>query len=128
MDETSRISVPAPKRRYLTAEEKREIVEEAMVPGVSVSGVARSHGVNTNLLFHWRKLYRAGLFSTAQAASVGLLPVKVEEESKDKKGRMGRWAAEEVGWVEVSLARAQVRIGGQVNPGVVRAVLECLLG
>lgn len=128
MNDTSRLSVPALKRRYLSAEEKREIVEEAMVPGASVSAVARAHGVNTNLLFHWRKLYRAGLFSNPQAARVRLLPVKVEDESKDKKGRMGRCPGEEVGWVEVSLARAQVRIAGQVKPGVVRAVMECLLG
>ena len=127
MDDASRLSVPGPKRRYLSAEEKREIVEEAMVPGASVSAVARAHGVNTNLLFHWRKLYRAGLFLKPQAGSVRLLPVKVEEAGQDKKGRQESRAAE-VGWVEVSLARGQVRIAGQVNPVVVRAVLECLLG
>jgi transposase len=127
MHDTSRLSVPARKRRYLSAEEKRQIVEEAMVPGASVSAVARARGVNANLLFHWRKLYRAGLFSNPEAASVRLLPVQVEEEN-DKKGRGVGSTADEVGWIEVRLAKAQVRIAGQVNAGVVRAVLECLLG
>ncbi|PYU20143.1 MAG: hypothetical protein DMG30_22150 [Acidobacteria bacterium] len=34
------------KRRYRTAEEKRRIVEETLVPVASVARVARAHGVN----------------------------------------------------------------------------------
>jgi Transposase len=53
-----------PKKCYRSLEERRQIVEEALVPGVSVAAVARARGVNANLLFHWRKLYRAGLLTS----------------------------------------------------------------
>src|ERR1039457_3938341 len=48
-------------RRFRTRGERRRIVEETLSAGVSVATVARSHGVNANLVFHWRKLYHAGL-------------------------------------------------------------------
>jgi transposase len=32
------------------------IVEESLLPGMSVSSVARKQGVATNLLFRWRML------------------------------------------------------------------------
>jgi len=36
-------------------DEKRRIVGETFEPGASVSAVARRHGLNTNLLFTWRR-------------------------------------------------------------------------
>lgn len=42
-------------------EEKRRIVQETLRDGVSVSSVARAHGVNANQAFQWRRLYRDGL-------------------------------------------------------------------
>ena len=112
-------------RRYRSIEERRSIVEKALVPGASVAEIARAHGVNANLVFHWRKLYRAGLL--AETDAVRLLPVRVEAKGKNKKRRAANTAAEENGTVEVSLANSQVRIAGRVNEEVVRAVLECLL-
>jgi transposase-like protein len=41
-------------------QERRAIVEETLLPGASVSRVARRHDVNANQVFHWRKLYREG--------------------------------------------------------------------
>jgi hypothetical protein len=42
-------------------------VEETLVPGASVSRVARRHDVNANQVFHWRKLYQCAteLFGVA---------------------------------------------------------------
>ena len=48
-------------RRFRTVEERRQIVEETMVPGASVAGVARRHEVNANQVFVWRRLYQQGL-------------------------------------------------------------------
>ena len=48
------------KRRHRSKEERRRIVEESLVPGASVAVIARTHGVNANQVFHWRKLYRRG--------------------------------------------------------------------
>jgi transposase len=116
-----------PKKRYRSIEERRQIVEEALVPGISVSAVARAHGVNANLVFHWRKLYRAGLLSRPERDEVCLLPVRVQGECKSKSRRHTERVAEGDGRLEVSLAKAQVRIAGKVDGEVVRVVLECLL-
>ena len=42
-----------PRRRW-SAEQKRAMVAETLEPGVSVSSVARRHGINPNMLFAWR--------------------------------------------------------------------------
>jgi transposase len=122
------IAPTGPKKSFRSLEERRQIVEEALVPGVSVSAVARAHGVNANLLFHWRKLYRAGLLAGREQDEVRLLPVRVQRERKCKKARHTKLAAEEDGTLEVSMAKAQVRIVGKVNSEVLRVVLRCLQG
>src|SRR5271166_5061022 len=79
------IPQPRSKRRYRSAEERRRIVEETLVPGTSVAIVARAHGVNANQVFAWRKLYQSGLLGSADTTSVSaarpstvrLLPVSV---------------------------------------------------
>jgi transposase len=52
---------------YRALEEKRRIVEETLAEGTSVALVARTHGVNANLLFTWRKLYQAGRLGSGGA-------------------------------------------------------------
>ena len=42
-------------RRSWSRVEKRRIVEEAFRPGASVADVARSHGLNANQVFNWRR-------------------------------------------------------------------------
>ncbi len=48
------------RRRRWTAEEKRTIIEEAELPGNSISSVARKYDINPNQLFNWRRLMRDG--------------------------------------------------------------------
>jgi len=40
----------------------------ACTPGTSVAKLALEHGVNTNLLFKWRREYRAGKFGAPNPA------------------------------------------------------------
>lgn len=47
-------------RQFRSKQERREIVEETLKPGASVALVARSHGVNANQVFKWRRQYRQG--------------------------------------------------------------------
>jgi len=49
------------KRRRYSLELKKQILSEASVPGVSVSSVARRHGLNANLIFNWRRRFGGGL-------------------------------------------------------------------
>jgi hypothetical protein len=67
------IPQPRNKRRYRSAEERRRIVEETLVPCTSVAMVARGHGVNANQVFAWRKLYHAGRLGSTNATSVEVL-------------------------------------------------------
>ena len=53
----------AQRRRRWPAEEKARIVQETYAPGMSVSFVARQHGIQPNQLFTWRRLYAAGALS-----------------------------------------------------------------
>ena len=47
-------------RRRWTLAEKLSVVAQASQPGMSVSFVARQHGIAPNLLFRWRKLMSDG--------------------------------------------------------------------
>ena len=43
------------KKQFWADEEKREICQQASMPGVSVAQVARRYAVNANLIFNWLK-------------------------------------------------------------------------
>lgn len=139
------LSATGIKRHYRTAEEKRRIVEETLLPGVSVAVVARAHSVNANLVFHWRKLYPAGLLADRAATSLGkagtsgvrLLPVRVAEDAQNQRlvpaavstqYCVDREAVVAPGSMELTLAKAQIRITGSVDAQALRVVLECLRG
>ena len=55
------------RRRRWSAEEKARIVQETYAPGMSVSLVARQHGVAPNQVFKWRQLYAEGALSAVGA-------------------------------------------------------------
>ncbi len=48
------------RRRRWSAEEKARMVQETYAPGMSVSVIARQHGIAPNQLFTWRRLYAEG--------------------------------------------------------------------
>ena len=50
-----------------TTEFKREIAAAASAPGISVAKLALERGVNTSLLFKWRREYRAGKFGVPES-------------------------------------------------------------
>ncbi len=43
------------RSRHRSPQEKISIVQETLQPGITVSHVARLHGVNANQMFAWRK-------------------------------------------------------------------------
>ena len=55
------------RRRRWSAEEKTRIVQETYAPGMTVSLVARQHGIAPNQLFSWRRLYAEGALSAVSA-------------------------------------------------------------
>jgi transposase len=48
------------RRRRYSAEQKLQLVEETMAPGMTVSAVARLHGISPSLLFGWRRRMAEG--------------------------------------------------------------------
>jgi hypothetical protein len=90
-------------------------------------------------------MYDAGLLGStasvsirdASASCVRLLPVTVVDGAENKHPApvavsrecgVDRKAVVAPGSIEITLARAQVRITGPVDAGVLRVVLECLRG
>ncbi|WP_410401290.1 IS3-like element IS2 family transposase [Escherichia coli] len=61
------------KRRRRTSQEKIAIVQQSFEPGMTVSLVARQHGVAASQLFLWRKQYQEGSL-TAVAAGEQVVP------------------------------------------------------
>ncbi|HAJ7081920.1 TPA: IS3 family transposase, partial [Escherichia coli] len=61
------------KRRRRTTQEKIAIVQQSFEPGMTISLVARQHGVAASQLFLWRKQYQEGSL-TAVAAGEQVVP------------------------------------------------------
>jgi transposase len=125
-DQELQVRVPERKQRRRTVEERREIVEETLVPGASVSRVARRHDVNANQVFYWRKLYREGQLGGSRAATQ-LLPVKVGND-RPAEAVEGNGLAVRLGTMELELPKGTLRISGTADMAALRAVLECLVG
>ena len=58
------------RRRRYSANEKLALVDATTQPGMTVSAVARQHGVSPSLLFKWRQLMSQG----------GQVAVKADEQ------------------------------------------------
>lgn len=114
-------------RRFRTKAERRQIVEETMKPGVSVSQVARAHDVNANQVFHWRRQFREGWFEGQGKKSTGLLPVRITAAVGRKPGPVATARAARAGMIDIDLGHARVRIEGSADPDCVRAALEGLV-
>ena len=69
------------KRRYRTKLERRQIIEELLVPGAKTAAVAKAHGIRASQVNHWRRLYKQGLLEV-EASSTALVPVRISDGSK----------------------------------------------
>ena len=146
--ESSRVAVPVvrltpvpeaeAKRRRRSVQERRQIVEETLVPGASVARVARAHGVNANQVFYWRTLYRRGRLGGA-AAGAALLPVTISEPAVSETLAATASPRRQIalaggpdhsapGTIHIQLPKAKLRIEGTADAPTLRAVLEMLRG
>lgn len=122
---------------------KRRLAQAACAPGVSVAKLAQEHRVNANMLFKWRRQYRAGKFGAVgqddgasplpatlpevvppSLPSFQLLPViesvvSVTAEAGDRNVRLTEG-------IEIVFPVATVRVGHAADPALLRTVLECL--
>ena len=105
-----------------TKAERRAIVEETLVPGASVSRVARRHDVNANQVFHWRKLYQEGRLGTTS----NFLPVRVAREQRGEEVKASGLIPQP-GTMEIKLAKGTLRVFGTVDVMALRTVIESLV-
>lgn len=123
----------AVQRRRFTAEFKRGVVGETLVPGASVAAIALRHRLNANLLFKWRRRHlRQTALQPLKAAK--MLPVRIEAASTvvpiasstaiiQHKSRSRVRAR---GSIEIEYAQARIRVRGVVDIEALRVVLEAL--
>ena len=110
---------------------KREIVAATLLPGSSVSRVARRYDVNANQVFAWRRRYRD---VASEPAELRLLPVTVMPEPDTSEPPTlpsapppSAPAAVAGAVLEVMLPDgARVRLEGAVDPALAAAVLTAL--
>src|SRR5512135_1527721 len=98
---------------------KREIVAATLLPGSSVSRVARRYDVNANQGFAWRRRYRDG---AVELAELRLLPVRVTSDHPE-----GMVPARASGGIEIALAGGyRIRVSDGVQAATLRLVLDVL--
>ena len=117
----------AVQRRRFSAEFKRGVVEETLVPGASVAAIAMRHRLNANLLFKWRRNHqRRTALQPLKAAK--MLPVKIEAASMVVPIIHRKPSARVLprGSIEIEYAQARIRIRGAVDAEALRVVLEAL--
>jgi transposase len=118
------------KRRFRSRQERRLIVEETLKPGASVSAVARSHNINTNQVFLWRRQYREGWLNDPAGPHSGLVPVRVVpepgESQTDGGQSSGKRNSKSLGTIEIAWGSIRVRIEGAADPESIRAVMNGL--
>ena len=109
------------QRRYRLWPEslKREIVAASLVPGASVSRVARRYDVNANQVFAWRRRYQG---AAAKPTELQLIPVTVRPDQSDESA-----PARASGLIEIAMASGyRLRLGDGVRASTLRLVLDVL--
>lgn len=115
------------RRRSWRVEAKRKIAQESFEGNASVAQLGQKYAVNANQIFHWRKQYREGRLGANGSST--LLPVTVSKEIVVQAASPPSPPGESAtGTLQIELAKGKLRIAGSVDLGVLRAVLECLLG
>ncbi|HXR19192.1 MAG TPA: transposase [Steroidobacteraceae bacterium] len=123
-----------PRRKY-TIGEKRAMVEETQRRGASVADVAQRRGVNANLLFGWRRLYRQGVLTEAAPAGQSpLLPVKIStptlvptERAKAALPANAPTSEPNSGSIEIDFAGGvRLRVRGRVDRATLERVMSLL--
>lgn len=102
-------------RRLWSDDEKRRIVAQTRVPGVSVSQVARSYDVNANQVFNWIRDPRYCPEDDA-ITDVTFLPVEFVAEPECKSLQAATLGSS----IEIELANGhRLRVNGAFDPDAV---------
>ena len=79
------------RRRRFTTEQKLAVVAETMQPGMSISYVARRHGLSPSLVFRWRRLMTEG-GQEAVRADDDVVPAADVRRLEERVRELERWS------------------------------------
>lgn len=108
---------------------KPRLAALACEPEVSVAKLALTHGINANLLFKWRRQYRAGKFgavSPTNATGAPSLTTKLLPVATTPGVGVVLNAAGPMPHIEIVVGDALVRVCGEVSSSALRTVFDCL--
>jgi len=100
------------RRRRFTVEQKMRLVEESNRPGMSVSHVARTHGVAPSQLFHWRRRMAEGSREAVAADDEVVSAAEVRDLKKQIR-ELQRVLGKKT--LEVEILREAVELAHQKN-------------
>jgi transposase len=108
---------------------KRRLAAAACEAGVSVSKLSMANGVNANMLFKWRREFRAGLLEHIPEAGTTLLPVVLAEAPSvmapvTASPTSSPAAASSA--IEVMFVDAVVRVHAGVDAALLRTIFQSL--
>jgi transposase len=108
------------RRRCWSLQDKLRIVEETLQPGVTVTEVARRHGLAPSVVFTWRRLAREGRLGDAGPAFV---PVKITSVPGQTAPMVS--SSRRTGLIEIILGRGRrIRVDRDVDADALRRVLQ----
>ena len=116
-------SVGRKGRPNYSPEFKQRLALAACEPGMSVSKLAQTHGVNANMLFKWRRELRASQGAAAALPPSKLLPVVVQPEPIQTPAPS---ASVQACPIEIVIGDATVRVGANANAALLAMVLQSL--
>ena len=118
------------RRRDWPEKRKIAIVAESLEPGVNASALARSHDINPQQLFGWRRRFRAEAEALIAASRrdpepVLFAPVEVDAPAPGLPAPLPAAGACE-GSIEIAIGTATVRIRGAADTKTLALVLKAL--
>src|ERR1700733_15028559 len=106
------------RRRTWSADQKQRIIAESFAPGASVAEVARRYGLNSNMLFTWRRRERADVNDVGK--TVNIVPVRVVEATPTATATsMGRMEI-------VLLGGERILVGADVDATALARIVKAL--
>jgi transposase len=122
----------ADRRRMWSEEEKSAIVAECLLPGRTVSSVARAHGLQASQLFGWRRALRkrAKAPKTELGDPPAFVPAVVTKPARTRQHKRASSpaASQALDAIIIEIGGAVVRIGMSADAKLVSAVLAALAG
>lgn len=105
--EAAEIICSTSKRKRWTPVEKQQIVEETYQQGVTVSYVARKHGIQSSQLFYWRKMIEVGALASIKSEEA-VVPMSEVNELKKRIRQLERALGQKT--LDNEILREAVRI------------------